>query len=238
MQGPQVRAWTRDVGDWINGLNNQQNIPAVWDTFMTEFSLQFQDSQKAEQAQTKLDTLKMKWPDIDQYISDFDDLAREAGYGQDNGSLMRKFLTGLPKSVIQEVTQPPIMADYAATKQKAIEAVTLQQLYEAITGAKPQQQQQQQTFQSNFPPRGNWNPWNNRRNPTFGGFNRQPDQQPRGNQQNRGQFNSSNAPRSYNSQPVPMDLDRTRAPYQGNRGNPQRTNAMQFGGQRQGQPGQ
>jgi len=237
MQGPQVRAWTRDVGDWIDGLGDQHNIPAVWDTFVTEFGLQFQDSQKAERAQTKLDALKMKWPDIDQYISDFDDLAREAGYGQDDGSLMRKFLSGLPKNVVQEVTRPPIATDYAATKRKAIEAITSQQLYEAITGARPQQQQQQ-TFRPSFQSRGNWNPWNNRRNPTFGGFNRQPDQQPRGNQPNRGQFNSSNAPRSYNSQPVPMDLDRTRAPYRGNRGNSQRANATQFGGQRQGQQGQ
>jgi len=65
MQGPQVRAWTRDVGDWIDGLGDQHNIPAVWDTFVTEFGLQFQDSQRAERAQTKLDALKMKWPDID-----------------------------------------------------------------------------------------------------------------------------------------------------------------------------
>jgi len=211
----------------------------VWDTFVTEFSLQFQDSQKAERAQTKLMGLKMKWPDVDQYISDFNDLAREAGYGADDGSLTRMFLTGLPKSVVQEVARPPIATTYAATKRKAIEAVTSQQLYEAIMGARPQQQQQQQTFRPNFPSCGNWNSFNTRRNPGFGGFNRQPDQQQfRGNNQNRGQFNSSTAPRSYNNQPVPMDLDRTRAPYRGNRGNPQRTNATQFGGQRQGQPGQ
>ena len=74
-----------------------------------------------------------------------------------------------------------------------------QQLYKAITEAKPQQQQQQ-PFRSNFPSQGNWNSFNNQRNPTFRGFNQQPDQQSCGNNQNRGQFNSSNAPHSYNNQ--------------------------------------
>ena len=38
------------------------------------------DSQKAQRVRIELQTLKMTWPEIDEYISKFESIAHEAGY--------------------------------------------------------------------------------------------------------------------------------------------------------------
>ena len=43
MKGPEVAGWTRDIGTMLDGLNpNQDNVPAVWEQFLQEFSEQYQ----------------------------------------------------------------------------------------------------------------------------------------------------------------------------------------------------
>jgi hypothetical protein len=45
MEGQNVAGWKRDMGNWIDSLDPADNIPAIWDQFLYEFSQQFQDSQ-------------------------------------------------------------------------------------------------------------------------------------------------------------------------------------------------
>jgi len=81
IKGPDVAEWTRNMGEVLDALDPLvDNIPAVWDQFLYEFSAQFQDSQKEGRAQQKLENLQMKFPDIDGYISQFEELARQANY--------------------------------------------------------------------------------------------------------------------------------------------------------------
>jgi len=69
------------MGEVLDTLDSLiDNIPAVWDQFLYEFSAQFQDSQKEGRAQQKLENLQMKFPDIDGYISQFEELACQANY--------------------------------------------------------------------------------------------------------------------------------------------------------------
>jgi hypothetical protein len=74
-QGQQVAAWVRDMGSWIDSLDLvNDDIQEVWDTFVQEFNDHFSDSQLQQRARLELDKCKMCFLDIDQYISNFEDL--------------------------------------------------------------------------------------------------------------------------------------------------------------------
>ena len=48
IKGHLVAGWQRDLGAWVDGLGPQDDIPAVWDQFLDEFTAQFLDTQKAQ----------------------------------------------------------------------------------------------------------------------------------------------------------------------------------------------
>ena len=81
IQGPLVDKWIDRAVDWLSRLDPAiDNIEDVWVQFLDAFAEQFQDSQKGERACTGLESIKMTWPLIDQYIQDFEQLAAKAGY--------------------------------------------------------------------------------------------------------------------------------------------------------------
>ena len=81
IQGPLVDKWIDRAVDWLSRLDPLiDDIEDVWVQFLDAFAEQFQDSQKGERARTGLESIKMTWPLIDQYIQDFEQLAAEAGY--------------------------------------------------------------------------------------------------------------------------------------------------------------
>ena len=58
IKGPEVAGWARNMGEVLDTLNPLvDNIPAVWEHFLNEFSAQFQDCQKEGRAQQKLKNL-------------------------------------------------------------------------------------------------------------------------------------------------------------------------------------
>jgi hypothetical protein len=208
IKGPEVAGWTRDLGAWIDGMDPvADNVPEVWDAFLVEFATQFQDSSREERARIEIEKCFMRYPYIDEYISKFEGLARIAGYTQGSAELTHYFLKGLTKQILEEVMRGDAPVTYAAIKQKAISCTRSQQLLQSLLnrrtgggfqgGAFAQFQRQQQPRQPFFRP-------NNFNNRGGGQANAAP----------RPQYNSSNAPRSYNNIPVPIavDLDRTRAP--------------------------
>ncbi|KAH9974864.1 hypothetical protein BJV74DRAFT_888900 [Russula compacta] len=51
IKGESTAQWVRDMGEWIDRLHMpQDNIPALWDQFLLEFSQRFQDTQAAQRA--------------------------------------------------------------------------------------------------------------------------------------------------------------------------------------------
>ena len=81
IQGPLVNKWVDRAVDWLSQLDPLiDDIEDVWAQFLDAFAEQFQDSQKGERARTGLESIKMTWPLIDQYIQDFEQLAAEARY--------------------------------------------------------------------------------------------------------------------------------------------------------------
>ena len=84
------------------------------------------DSQKAQRARIELQTLKMTWPEIDEYISKFKSIAHEAGYNPADHNTMQQFLQGLPQNISQKVLEDMTVEMYDQMKKKAISVMASQ----------------------------------------------------------------------------------------------------------------
>src|SRR5580693_7483058 len=123
------------MGQWIDGLDQvNDNVPAVWDQFLQELEDQFMDSTIGQRSRVELEQLKMCFPEIDQYISKFEDLASLAGYTVGNEETINFFLRGLPEDVMTDVLKPPIANTYNDLKERAIAVTKSKQLISTIKG--------------------------------------------------------------------------------------------------------
>jgi Retrotransposon gag protein len=121
------------MGTWIDALDLVNNdIQEVWDTFIQEFNDHFSNSQLQQRACLKLDKCKMHFPNIDQYISDFKDLVRQAGHTIGNKETIGFFLNGLTLSILDKVIRAPFPTTYNKYKAKAVKITKGQQMIELI----------------------------------------------------------------------------------------------------------
>jgi hypothetical protein len=98
------------MGSWIDSLDPTiDDIQEVWDTFMQEFNNHFSNSQLQQRARLELDKCKMCFPNVDQYILDFEDLVQQAGYTIGNKETIGFFLNGLTPSILDEVICTPFV---------------------------------------------------------------------------------------------------------------------------------
>jgi len=196
IKGPRVDRWVGDMTTWLRGRDPvNDNIEAAWDHFAHEFEEQFRDHTQIQRARQQLDHLKFRFPEIDQYVSEFEDLASMAGYTVGNEETVNLFLKGFENApdVLSIILGPPLVQTYYDIKERAIAATRSRQLMNAI---------KKKTF-GTF---GAFRPPQNR--PFFQRTGTAPPPRP--------QYNSSNAPRAWNSIPVPMDTSaRSRAPNRG-----------------------
>lgn len=207
IQGKETSAWKRKMGELLDTLDPvADNIPALWDQFLVEFRTRYQDTQREirgkVRARTQIENHRMRFPDIDQYIASFEELARLAGYTQGDNATTHYFVKGLAPSVMIDVYKPPMPQTYAEIKQRAIDCTRSRMLINDIL-------RRRRVGGRDQPPR-------------FNSFGRAPQQNHPffSQQQQRGpapvpqaqQYNSSNAPRWMNNAPAPMDLSRARAP--------------------------
>ena len=101
MKGPKVANWVKTMGETIEDLNPLvDNIPVVWTTFLDMFNAQYQDSTKEEKACTQLKNLRMKGNLIDEYVSDFKELVRMAGYATGSAKTMTMFLDEVDPGIL------------------------------------------------------------------------------------------------------------------------------------------
>src|SRR5712671_2560251 len=139
IQGPLVAEWTRTMGEWMDPRQPIDDIPAVWEQFLTEFATQSQDTQRQQHARAELKALRLKWPEIDQYANNFERLTRIARYHLANPETIEFFIEGLPRSVVEDILRPPIPDTYEATKEKAIQSIKSRQVVENIFGPRRSQ---------------------------------------------------------------------------------------------------
>jgi Retrotransposon gag protein len=116
---------------WIGSLDPiNDDIHKVWTTFVQEFNDHFADSQLQQRARLELNRCKMHFPNVNQYISDFKDLVRQAGYTVGNEETIGFFLNGLSPSILDEVVRDPFLQNYNQYKAKAVNITKGKQMVE------------------------------------------------------------------------------------------------------------
>ena len=199
IKGPEVNRWTQQQLEWLMTLQPTNDMNATYQQFIANFRARFMDSQKAQRARIELQTLKMTWPEIDEYISKFESITHEAGYNPADHNMMQQFLQGLPQSIRQKVLEDTMVKTYDQMKKKAISITTSQRIINALYKQPSRNVPPRSNFQTNWQTWGQHFQSNQSQQPQRQGFSQTP-------------FNSTTAPRLWNNQLVPMDLNWTRAP--------------------------
>jgi hypothetical protein len=201
ISGDQVLHWKNNMLDWVrpNAINDNQD---TWDQFIDQFRAQYNDTSKGDRARQTIEMIKMKGTDVDQYVSDFIRLAVDAHYDLDAEGTRLFFIKGLPRFVGMEVIKanPQDWATLRATTVAATQAwMRMKILIGGFGDASGNRTQTnlQQNMRAVGRSQQNWHNQNWRQNTV-------------NTQQPRPQYNSSNAPRSWNNAPIPMDLSRVR----------------------------
>ena len=210
IQGAETAGWKRDMGRLLDTLDPvTDNVPALWDQFLLEFRMQYQDTQCHNRARAQIETHRMKFPDIDQYILSFEELAWQAGYTQGDDATTHYFVKGLVPLVLIDIYKPPVPHTYAEIKQRAIDSTHSRMLIDDILGKR------QGPSRGPPPPPHPFGRLPGQNCPFFSQNNPQPRGPP-----SAPQYNSTNTPRWMNNVPVLMDLSRARAlTWRGNRNN-------------------
>jgi hypothetical protein len=92
----------------------------------------------------------MKAPEIDNYISKFEELCNKAGYTMGNTKVTYLFLKGLPKPILEDIVKGPQVGSYEDLKDHAIQVTQSQELLHNIL--KQQGSQAGQTTRPQFIP--------------------------------------------------------------------------------------
>jgi hypothetical protein len=123
IKGPRMDQWVQDMTTWLRGLDPlNDNVPRVWDYFTDEFEKKFMDSTKTQRSRQQLEKLCFRFPDVDQYIADFEDLANLSGYTVGNDETINLFLKGFEnaRDILAGILAPPVPVTYYAIKERAV----------------------------------------------------------------------------------------------------------------------
>jgi hypothetical protein len=108
MDREEVAEWVKNIGAVIDNPDPiTDNIPEVWTHFLQLFEQRFVDTQGANKARAILRNLKMKFPYVNQYISDFERLASKANYALDARPTIELFARGLAPVILHDVLSTP-----------------------------------------------------------------------------------------------------------------------------------
>jgi hypothetical protein len=115
------------------------NVPTVWEEFKQAFKDKFMDSTHKLQARNQLKQLKFKYPDIDKYVANFEDLIVHVGYNLASKEAINLFLKGFSKNrnLLDKVFTPPVPTAYGAIKRRLIAIAKSMQLVNSIAQNAP-----------------------------------------------------------------------------------------------------
>jgi hypothetical protein len=126
MKGDEVSRWTQAMGEMLDTLSRNQNVPLLWDFFLQEFEVQYLDTAREDRAQAEITKLKLKDNDIDAYIAKFEELARQAGYMLESPESIQLFEKGLSYPILADVMRAPMVSGYYAIKERATHSAMAQ----------------------------------------------------------------------------------------------------------------
>ena len=214
IKGEEPAQWVQNMGNWLDMLDPiADNVKDLWDQFLKAYAYQFQDSQAAQQARTKLKNCRMTNNNYDDYISCFEALADKVDYTRESAEMYDMFLEGLPTNILYNTLKPPTSTTYKELKDRVRSLAQGKAIIDGLLwqwgGGTQRGGNAYQWVNNNqqWPfPQNNWR-----------GL---PGGQRGGGQP---QYNSTNAPSSMNNTPIPMDLSRSHATTnwqgRGNQGN-------------------
>src|SRR6266481_1935017 len=135
---------------WIQQIDDHSNTYDVWCIFQRHFYRRFTDTQADSTARKELVMLKMRFPEIDSYIADFEQTVRRALYRLGSHEMNQQFLSGLPCDVAEDVMRYPMPITYQEYTEKALASVKSKVLLRNVFGGNwnfqsftPQQQRPQ-----------------------------------------------------------------------------------------------
>ena len=79
----------------------------------------------------------MNWPHIDQYIADFEQLIEDADYDRNHPESIQQFLTGLCRSVLDDLLKATSInanPTYQQYRDMAVNVTKTEQIFKALAG--------------------------------------------------------------------------------------------------------
>ncbi len=108
---------------WIQQIADESNTADIWRVFQRHFYRRFTNTQVDSTARRELTHLKMRFPDIDSYIADFEQTVQKALYCLGSHEMNQQFLSGLPRDVAEDVMRYPTPITYQEHTEKALTSV-------------------------------------------------------------------------------------------------------------------
>ena len=102
LRGPKMHLWIKKISAQLDRhlcTGGRGTDEWIWDTMINDFAQNFQDVMSRERAEKKLFELKMERGELDEYTSQFQQLAELAGYHEQTGMICRKYFQGLPQGL-------------------------------------------------------------------------------------------------------------------------------------------
>jgi hypothetical protein len=114
------------MGEMLDTLFWDQNVPLLWDFFLQEFEVQYLDTTREDRAHAEITKLKLKDNDIDTYIDKFEELAWQAGYTLGSPESIQLFKEGLSYPILANIIRAPTVSGYYAIKERATHSAMAQ----------------------------------------------------------------------------------------------------------------
>ena len=102
LRGPKMHLWIKKISTKLDRhlrTGGRETNEWIWDTMINDFTQNFQDVMSRERAKKKLFELCMERGELDEYTSQFQQLAELAGYYKKEGMICRKYFQGLPQGL-------------------------------------------------------------------------------------------------------------------------------------------
>ena len=103
IEGLSVDHWVTQHVEWLNNtLIPTPPFLSLWEEFVAHFEQDWADVNAPAKARARLDKLAMKGDELDQYITDFANLAVEAGFSLTDPACLKYFKKGLPTGLLEK----------------------------------------------------------------------------------------------------------------------------------------
>ena len=155
LRGPKMHLWIKKISAQLDRhlrTGGRDTDEWIWDTMINDFAQNFQDIMSRERAKKKLFELRMERGELDEYTSQFQQLAELTGYHEQTSMICYRYFQGLPQGLQES------MIAFEPTQH-------YQSLDDWIEGA-IRQHSKYLTYQSYFGGWKNFNPRNPNQRPT------------------------------------------------------------------------